>query len=121
MLSLLVTGDEYYNRLHDAHDFTVVRDPDTGVLVYAIKVDGRLRPTAFVVGRDDPAAAGLQQGMMPDPRTLPAPDELYPIAKRHAQVRAMGLANAPAFTAINNVVIFIRFAMTACFLKPAAC
>ncbi len=110
VLNLLVTGDEYYNRLHDANDFTIVRDPVTGVLVYAIKVDGRLQPTAFVAGRDDPAAAGLAPGLMPDPRTLPGPDQLYPIARRHAQVRAMGMTAAPAFTSINNLVVFIRFA-----------
>jgi M6 family metalloprotease-like protein len=110
VLHLLATGDEYYNRLHDASGFTIVRDPETGYLVYAIRVDGRLEPSGLVVGRDDPAAAGLEKGVMPDPRYLPAPEELYPIARRHARVRALGVGNAPAFSLINDLVIFIRFA-----------
>lgn len=110
VVHLFATGDEYYNRLHDANGFTVVRDPDTGYLVYAMKIDGRLQPTGFVAGKDDPAAAGLAPDLMPDPRTLPSPDELFPIAQHHARVRTMGLANAPAFSAINNLVVFISFA-----------
>jgi M6 family metalloprotease-like protein len=109
-LHLFATGDEYYNRLHDADDFTIVRDPETGYLMYAIRVDGRLEPSGLVVGRDDPAVAGLEKGVMPDPRYLPAPEELYPIATRHARVRVLGVGNAPAFSVINNLVIFIRFA-----------
>ncbi|TAM45772.1 MAG: M6 family metalloprotease domain-containing protein, partial [Acidobacteria bacterium] len=110
VVHLLATGDEYYNRLHDASGFTVVRDPDTGYLVYAMKIDGRLQPTGFIVGKDDPAAAGLTPDLMPDPRTLPSPDELYPITQHHARVRTLGLANAPAFSAVNNLVVFISFA-----------
>jgi M6 family metalloprotease-like protein len=110
VLHLFATGDEYYNRLHDVDNFTVVRDPETGYLVYAIKVDGRLQPSGLVVGQDDPTAAGLAKGVMPDPRYLPAPEEQYPIPKRHARVRALGVGNAPAFSAINNLVVFIRFA-----------
>jgi M6 family metalloprotease-like protein len=110
VLHLFATGDEYYNRLHDAAGFTIVRDPQTGELEYAVKVDGRLQPSGLVVGRDDPTAAGLVPGLMPDPRTLPSPDDLFPFRERHAQIRATGLANAPAFATINNLVVFIRFA-----------
>ena len=110
VVHLLASGDEYYNRLHDARGFTVVRDPVTGFIVYAQEIDGRLQPTGFIVGRDDPAAAGLTPGLMPDPRTLPSPDELYPMPHRHAQVRTMGLTNAPAFSSIHNLVVFISFA-----------
>jgi hypothetical protein len=109
VVHLFATGDEYYNRLHDGDGFTVVRDPDTGYLVYAIKADGRLQPTAFVVGGADPAAAGLEPGLKPDPWTLPDPEEIYPGSRRRDRVGALGLSNAPAFSLINNVVIFIRF------------
>ena len=109
VVHLFATGDEYYNRLHDGNGFTVLRDPDTGYLVYAIKVDGRLQPTAFVVGEADPAAAGLEPGLKPDPWTLPDPEEIYPGSRYHGRVGTLGLSNAPAFSVINNVVIFIRF------------
>ena len=109
VVQLLATGDEYYNRLHDANGYTVVRDPDPGVLVYAVKSGGRREPSGFVVGRDDPAAAGLRPGLKPDPWTLPSPEAAYPIPGRARAARALSAVPAPAFTAINNVVIFISF------------
>ncbi len=108
-LHLYATGDEYYNRLHDAGGFTILRDPQTGYLVYAVTVNGRLRSSGLVVGRDDPVAAGLESGAMPDPRYLPDADELYPVIRRHLTVRTQGLGNASVFSEINNLVVFIRF------------
>jgi M6 family metalloprotease-like protein len=110
VLHLFATGDEYYNWLHDADGYVVVRDPQNEYLVYAVKVDGRLQPSAFRVGEADPAALGLEKGVKPDPQYLPAPEELFPAGKRHLQARAQALANAPEFSHINNIVIFIRFA-----------
>jgi len=110
VLHLFATGDEYYNWLHDADGYVVVRDPETGYLVYAVKVEGRLKPSAFLVGVDDPTAAGLEKGLMPDPRYLPTPEELYPIGRRHVLVRAQDLSSAPMFSAVDNIVVFISFA-----------
>ena len=109
VLHLFATGDEYYNWLHDADGYVVVRDPRSGYLVYAVKADGRLQPSGFRVGEADPAALGLEKGVKPDPQYLPAPEELFPAGRRHLQASAQGLGNAPAFSHINNVVIFIRF------------
>jgi M6 family metalloprotease-like protein len=110
VLHLFATGDEYYNWLHDASGYVIVRDPQTGYLVYAVKVDGRLQPSGIAVGEADPGALGLEKGVKPDPQYLPAPDELFPAGPRHPQVRALAASNAPAFSHINNIVIFIRFA-----------
>jgi M6 family metalloprotease-like protein len=110
VLHLFATGDEYYNWLHDADGYVVVRDPETGYLVYAVKVEGRLKPSAFAVGLDDPVAAGLEKGVMPDPRYQPTPEELFPMGRRHVLVRAQDLSSAPMFSAIDNIVVFIGFA-----------
>ncbi|OFV79749.1 MAG: hypothetical protein A2Y78_12635 [Acidobacteria bacterium RBG_13_68_16] len=109
VLHLLATGDEYYNWLHDADGFVVIRDPETGYFVYAVKVDGRLQPTAFVVGEAVPTALGLEKGVRPDARYLPDPEELYGSSRR-LRARALAVEAASAFSQINNIVIFIRFA-----------
>jgi M6 family metalloprotease-like protein len=109
VLHLLATGDEYYNWLHDADGFVVIRDPETGYFVYAIKADGRLQPTALVVGEADPAALGLEKAVRPDPRYLPDPEELYGTSRR-LRARAQAAEAAPVFSQLNNIVIFIRFA-----------
>ncbi|MFI5165773.1 MAG: M6 family metalloprotease domain-containing protein [Thermoanaerobaculales bacterium] len=108
VVHLFASGDEYYNRLHDAGGYTVVRDPDTGYLVYAVKADGQLLPSGLVVSQVDPAALGLQPNLLPDARFLPDPKAQYPEGWR-LPVRAQGLQSAPAFSQINNIVVFIRF------------
>jgi len=106
LVRLLATGDEYYNWLHDERGYVVVRDPDTGTLVYAAKVEGRLVVTPYVAAVDDPEAVGLEKGLKPDPRYLPAAEELYG-ESRQFYARLMGAAKP--FSAISNLVIFIRF------------
>ena len=107
VLHLFATGDEYYNRLHDANGFTVVRDPATGYLVYAIKVDGRLQPTAFVAGEDDPAARRPEAGPDARPADAALAGRALPGSGGATQVRTMGRRTAPAFSTINNLVVFI--------------
>jgi M6 family metalloprotease-like protein len=117
VLHLYATGDEYYNRLHDAEGFTVVRDPASGFLVYAAKVDGRLEPTALVVGRSNPAAAGLTKGLIPDRKFLPDPRVLFP---EPMMAQALSTPGVPTFASINNIVVFIRFADEAEFNTPVS-
>ena len=53
VLNCLASGDEFYNWLHDKDGYTILRNPATGFLVYANKVDGKLVPTEFIAGRTD--------------------------------------------------------------------
>jgi M6 family metalloprotease-like protein len=107
VLHLFATGDEYYNWLHDADGYVVIRDPASGFLVYAAKEQGQLKPTALVAGRADPAAAGLAKGLKPDPRFIPSRRAVFP---EGINARVLGAPGVPAFSSINNIVVFIRFA-----------
>ena len=106
-LQLFATGDEYYNWLHDADGYVIVRNPSNGWLVYATKVEGQLKPTELVVGRSDPTAAGLEKGLKPDRRFVPEPRTLFP---GPMAARALGTPGVPSFSSINNIVVFVRFA-----------
>ena len=44
VLQCFASGDEYFNYLHDADGFTIMRHPKTGYFVYAEKQDGKLVP-----------------------------------------------------------------------------
>jgi M6 family metalloprotease-like protein len=107
VVHLFATGDEYYNWLHDADGYVIVRDPADGWLVYAAKVDGQLKPTTLVAGKSDPAAAGLEKGLKPDRRFIPDPQTLFPAP---VMARALGTPGVPSFSSINNIVVFIHFA-----------
>lgn len=107
VLHLLATGDEYFSVLHDERGFVVLRDGASGWLVYAAKEGGRLVATANAVGRSDPEAEGLRPGLRPDSAYLPKRREPLASADGAALLSA---AQAPEFTQINNIVVFVRFA-----------
>ena len=59
-LHLFVSGDEFYNWLHNEQGYTILQDPDTGYYVYAQLIKNQLAPTSLVVGVADPGKAGLR-------------------------------------------------------------
>lgn len=100
----LVSGDEYYNWIHDPHGYVIVQDPDTGWYVYAQLVNDEITPTIYAAGSLDPASVGL----VPD---------IKPPSIKLQQLRASLFAipentppqPAPQTGTLNNIVIFIRF------------
>ena len=83
-IGLFASGDEFYNWIHDANGYTIVRDPETGYFVYAGKKDGALFPSSRKVSSQ--AEINLQSVMFlsipqhlthsPDMRL--SPQLLYP-------------------------------------------
>ena len=63
---MLIRGDEYFHWLEDIDGYTVIRDETSREFQYALRdPDGRLAPTGFLVGRDDPGSAGLRRHVRP--------------------------------------------------------
>jgi M6 family metalloprotease-like protein len=106
VLHLLATGDEFTSWLHDGAGFLILRDPADGRLVYARREGGRVLPSRLVVGRDDPAAGGVVPGLRPEPTEAAR----AAMAGQRARVSALAAPGTPSFTAIENLVVFIRFA-----------
>ena len=107
-LRLLVTGDEHYRWVHDEKGRVILRDTETGLATYAIKVDGNVVPGPALVGVDDPDALGIEPNLTPDPGHFP----VSPYAQQPSPPGGRSLlgAGTPSFTRINNLVIFVRFA-----------
>ena len=56
-LYCFASGDEFYNRLHDAEGFTIVQ-ADNGYFVYADKdTRGKIVATQYIAGKTDPKSA----------------------------------------------------------------
>lgn len=110
VLHVYATGDEYYFRIHDGNNYTIVRNPATAYYVYAIKSGGELLPSDVIVGQGDPTQDNLEPGASIS-------------AEKWKQLRAEFWANTPARPvltdnaslvpttsgAFNNLVVFIRF------------
>lgn len=109
VLNLFVTGDEFYNRLHDEGNFTIIRNPSTGWLEYAVLSGDQLVSTGLVPGKDDPAMHGLNPGI-----DLP-PGKILSI--RMEQVRQKPVSKIylnkdhpkRGSDTLHNLVVFIRF------------
>ena len=103
ILECFASGDEYYNWLHDGEGYTIVQDPSSGFYVYALRAKGRLFASAFVAGRANPAASGLEKGLLDPPEVIRG-------LRNSLLASTPGQASlAPTAGTINNLVIFIRF------------
>ncbi len=99
VVDCFASGDEYYNWLHDAGNHTIIKDPENGVYVFAIIEDGKLAPSEFVVGKDDPQASGIEPGLNVFPeKTL----------LKSARIELKSSNSTTGY--LNNIVIFIRLA-----------
>ena len=121
VIPCLASGDEFYHWVHDQDGYVILRDPTTRWWVYAAKADGKLVPTAAVVGRSDPRALGLVPGIKPDNLYDPAEFEFYRTSAEieNAHLRSLGVEpQAPRLGAFNSLTIFVRFADQAEFEQP---
>jgi len=106
------SGDEFYNWVHDANGFTLIRDPQTGVVVYAKLLNGELVSTEYRVESVDPASIGLRPwtNISAERREQRRADFLSrmppPSRSEGEEVARAGQNNGT----INNIVIYIRFA-----------
>lgn len=109
-LHCFVSGDEFFHRLHDAQDYTIVQNIETGQYVYAaLGEEGTLVPTDYVPGHVSPVSVGLTPGLIPSAKVLEqlhhrfdVPEEKHPSAKTAA-------AKTGTSNVLNNIVIFVRF------------
>jgi len=102
-----VTGDEYYNWVHDENGFTLIRDPETGVVVYAQLENGELVATNYPVGSIDPATIGLKPWLtISAKKRMQMREEFLNSMPKKGGEHAKNIQNAGT---LNNLVIYIRF------------
>ena len=101
-LYCFASGDEFYNRLHDAEGFTIVQ-AENGYFVYATTDSkGGLTATNYVAGKVDPKSLGLKPNIM-------ISQEEYQKRRKMMEVPEMRNAKNLNHGVYNNLVIFIKF------------
>ncbi len=105
-LHCFASGDEFYNRLHDADGFTIVQ-AENGYFVYAtVDARGNVVPTEYVAGITDPKALGLR------PNVMISQDDYQKIRQeRTAMMRDVKDTDDEILNhgVYNNIVVFIKF------------
>lgn len=106
-IEIYLRGDEFLHWHEDAAGFTILKDPGTRRWVYAARAaDGGLVPGKLVVGRDNPAAAGVPR------RLLPAGAKARAIAAsraRNAQLAVQGGPGVGGVGTLKNLVVLVQF------------
>ena len=115
-LECFATGDEFYSWLHDANDYTIIQNPETGFYVYADKIGDELVPTSLIFGKEEPQSLNLQK------RLLISNEKYLEIRKPFdEQQKVLFLERKELFNksgnqfqsgqrTIENIVIFVEFA-----------
>lgn len=103
ILECFVSGDEFFQRLHDADNYTLIQHPKTGYYHYAEQDGEDIKAGAFRAGLDE----AQRQNLTPD---ITISERLYK-EKRSSMFQSQGEQRAmPNTGTVNNLIIFIRFA-----------
>lgn len=107
VINCFASGDEFYNYLHDANGFTIVKGDD-GFYCYAIHNEqGQVVASTYRVGSVDPASVGLQPNVKiseAEYHRLRQEREQYIRPVQRPRDRELNHGR------YNNLVVFIRFA-----------
>lgn len=112
--SCFITGDEFYSRIHDINNFTIIQAAD-GYYYYAELERGILKPSLHIPGEVNPQAAGLVAGAR-----ITSVDyrSRYEKMTRYRTLKSSQSAKSLNTGILNNVVIYIRFADDTEFTSP---
>ena len=105
------TGDEFYRWVHDENGFTLIRDPQTGIVVYARLENDELISSGYRVGSIDPVSIGLTpwQIISAEKRTQLRSDFLKPISEKPMREGFQPSRSGQNNGTLNNLVIYVRF------------
>lgn len=96
-----VSGDEFFNFLHDANGYTIIQAPD-GYYYYGVESDGLVEPSPYKVNSINPSTAGLS----PWAKISTAN---YQKKKDFMMAPVDKSVKGPQTGLLNNIVIYIRF------------
>ncbi len=97
-----VSGDEYFNWLHDANGFTIIQAAD-GYYYYGIRQDEVVVPSEFRVNQVDPEVVGLRKW------AKVSRGEYERLRSQYLSDNSTSVM-APHTGTMNNLVIYIKFA-----------
>ncbi len=109
IISCFSSGDEYYVRLHNEDDYTIIQNVDDGFYYYAQLLNSDVVPSHYRADKSPSETVNLRPGIY-----ISKEDYLQ---RRNNKSQERG-RDAPTIGTINNINIFIRFADEAEFGTP---
>ena len=104
VLNCYVSGDEYYNYLHDIEGYTIIQSDTDGYYYYAKKENNQIIPSEYRPDQNnDLAALGLSKRIM-----ISQTEYIENRNRKWQDVEQT--RDAPTIGTLNNLNVFIRFA-----------
>jgi M6 family metalloprotease-like protein len=100
-IECFVSGDEYFNWLHDKDGYTIIQASD-GYFYYGVTSGETVVPTSFLVNKAEPASVGLMKWARISLKEYNNRKEFYATGYDKS-------VKAPHLGTMNNIAIYIRF------------
>ncbi len=101
-IACFVSGDEFFNWLHDANDYTIIQSSD-GYYYYATyDMDNNVSPSVYMVNTVEPASVGLIKNVK-----ISEKDYKQRVAEYYKNEDKS--VKAPHSGTLNNLAVYIRF------------
>lgn len=113
VINCYVSGDEFFNYIHDDNGYLIIKNTTTDYYTYAIQKGDKFYPTEFIVGQTSPENKGLPNSI--DFSQIDTDKLINKFPNRN-----FGSQKAPTLGNINNIVIFIRFSDQNEFSQPTS-
>lgn len=104
-INCFVSGDEFFNWLHDAEGYTIIQAAN-GYYYYAIQDGDLVKPSEYIANTVNPASVGMRKW------TKISESEYYRRRDEMFKYKTKGKSasiKAPHAGTLNNLVIYIRF------------
>lgn len=105
VIECFVSGDEFFNWIHDKDGYTIIQDSD-GYYYYAVQKNGKIMPTSHRVNTVKPESLGVKKWIKISGEEYKERKNRYELPE---SLKSEGQSKAPHTGALNNIVIYIRF------------
>jgi M6 family metalloprotease-like protein len=111
VINCFVSGDEFYNWLHDSLNYTIILDSKTGYYCYAMKQNDVLVPSKFIAGIDNPGLTSIHPGLQfSSAQILKTKSQYLPDIPEKKELTLKSSSLGGWAGTLNNIVIYVRFA-----------
>jgi M6 family metalloprotease-like protein len=106
VIECFVSGDEYYNWIHDKDGYTIIQESD-GYYYYATDLKEKVVTTSYKVNKVDPKTIGIKAWAKISNADYQKKVQRFDVP---LNLKSPGPNHAPHTGTMNNLVIYIRFA-----------
>ncbi|MFZ4414160.1 MAG: M6 family metalloprotease domain-containing protein [Bacteroidales bacterium] len=107
-IKCFVSGDEFFNWIHDEQGYTIIQAPN-GYYYYAEQKGDIIQPTKYLVNSVNPARVGLKKWAKISKAEYQRKYDAMFAFKKTESINNSGPNRAPHSGVLNNLIIYIRF------------